>query len=347
MRCLEDTISERQILILGHLNQVNKASRQELAGVVADISRITLIRDLNNLKSKNLIYVSGRGPTTNYSITKAAGRLRLYDPATYFLQEPELRRVQFERFMIDHIGGLRNIISERQIDKVTKLASDHQLGRGSRVSNQELERFIIDFSWKSSKIEGNTYSLLDTEQLIKFSVRAAGNSHREAIMILNHKAAFDYVWQYNQNYQDLSRAKIEDVHQLLTQNLDISRGIRESPVGIIGTNYRPPTNKAEIISQLDQIIKLINNCDNPFIASLMALVGLSYLQPFADGNKRTARLVSNAILIANDYPPISYRTVNESNLKGALILFYEQNAGGYIFEIFVQQFEFSARNYGL
>ena len=134
---------------------------------------------------------------------------------------------------------------------------------------------------------------------------------------------------------------------MLTQNLDIGRGLRQSPVGIVGTAYVPPASQAEISSHLDQIIELINDCREPIIGSLIALVGLSYLQPFADGNKRTARLASNALLIAHDYPPLSYRTVDENAFKGALILFYEQGVADYIGEIFMQQLEFSAKNYNL
>ena len=344
---MNDTVSDRQLRILRYLYQVDTASRKELASTTPDASRITLIRDLNYLQAKGLVVTAGKGPATVYSITAAAKGLKLYDPAAYLLEEPDSRQVQFTAFMAEHLNRLENIMDKKKLDRAEQLATDYRLRRGSDVANRELERFIIEFSWKSSKIEGNTYSLLDTEQLIKGSVEAAGHSREEATMILNHKTAFDYIWQHNQDYRQLSRTSIEEIHQLLTQNLGISRGLRQSPVGIIGTAYAPPASQAEISSHLDQIIRLVNDCREPIISSLIALVGISYLQPFADGNKRTARLASNALLIAHDYPPLSYRTVDENAFKGALILFYEQGVADYIGEMFMQQFEFSAKNYNL
>lgn len=344
---MNDTISDRQLRILRYLYQVDIASRQKLAGVIPDASRITLIRDLNYLQKRGLAVATGRGPSTVYSITVAAKQLKLYDPAVYLLEDPDSRQVQFTAFMVEHLNKFQGIMDEGKLDNVKQLVTDYRSKHGSDVSSRELERFIIEFSWKSSKIEGNTYSLLGAEQLIKGSVEEVGRSREETVMILNHKTAFDYIWQHKQNYQKLSRASIDEIHQLLTQNLGISRGLRQTPVGIIGTTYMPPASQTEISSHLDQIIKLINGCREPIIGSLIALVGISYLQPFADGNKRTARLISNALLIAHDYPPLSYRTVDENAFKGSLILFYEQGASYYVEEMFMQQFEFSARNYKL
>lgn len=315
--------------------------------MIPSVSRITLIRDLNSLQARGLAIAAGKGPATVYSITPSAKRLKLYDPAAYLLEDPDSRQVQFTAFIAEHVKRLESAWDKNKIGNIKRLAADYQLKRGSDVASRELERFVIEFSWKSSKIEGNTYSLLDTEQLIKGSVEAAGHSREEAVMILNHKTAFDYIWQHNHSYRQLSRMSIEEIHQLLTQNLGISRGLRQSPVGIVGTAYVPPASQAEISSHLDQVIKLVNDCQEPAIKSLVALVGISYLQPFADGNKRTARLASNALLVAHDYPPLSYRTVDENAFKGALILFYEQGVTDYIVEVFLQQFEFSAKNYNL
>ena len=344
---MNDTISDRQLRILRSLYQVDTASRQELAAVIPDVSRITLIRDLNHLGAKGLVATAGKGPSTVYSITVTAKRLKLYDPTVYLREEPDSRQIQFTAFMAEHLNRLKGIWDEKKLTRIKQLNADYRSRRGSDVASRELERFIIEFSWKSSKIEGNTYSLLDTEQLIKGSVEAAGRSHEEAVMILNHKAAFDCIWQHNQDYRQLSRTSIEEIHQLLTQNLGISRGLRQSPVGIVGTAYSPPASQVEISSHLDQIIRLVNGCHEPIIGSLIALVGISYLQPFADGNKRTARLTSNSLLLAHEYPPLSYRTVDENAFKGALILFYEQGVADYIGEMFMQQFEFSAKNYNL
>ena len=344
---MNDTISERQLRILRRLNQVANASRQELESAVPGVSRITLIRDLNRLSSLGLVFVTGRGPSTTYSITSKARQLKLYDPAVYLREEPDSRGAQFTAFETELLKGLGGSLAAQDLSRIERVVAVYRSRQNSDVAERELERFIIELSWKSSKIEGNTYTLLDTEQLIKGSVEAAGHSREEAVMILNHKAAFDYIWQHQSDYKQLTRAAVEDVHQLLTHDLGITPGLRRSPVGITGTAYTPPASQVELVSHLDQLVGLVNSSREPAVKGLVALAGLSYLQPFADGNKRTARLISNALLVAYDYPPLSYRTVDENAFKGALILFYEQGVADYIGELFIQQLEFSAGNYNL
>ena len=344
---MNDTISERQLQILRYLNRVASGSRQQIQDVVPGISRITLIRDLNHLFSLGLVVITGKGPATAYSVTPKARQLKLYDPAAYLREEPDSRRAQFVAFTPELLDELRQSLSKQDNNRIERAVAAYRSRRGGDVAARELERFIIELSWKSSKIEGNTYTLLDTEQLIKGSVEAAGHSREEAVMILNHKAAFDYIWGHRPDYKQLTRAAVEDVHQLLTRDLGIGPGLRRSPVGITGTVYTPPASQIELASHLDGLVGLINGSHEPAIKGLVALAGLSYLQPFADGNKRTARLVSNALLLAQDYSPLSYRTVDENAFKGALILFYEQGAADYIRELFIQQLEFSAGNYNL
>lgn len=344
---MSDTISERQLQILRCLNQAANVSRQELESAVPDVSRITLIRDLNHLLSVGLVAVVGRGPSTAYSLTTKARGLKLYDPAAYLSEEPDSRRAQFTSFAASLLDRLEGSLGSRDANRIKRAVAAYRSRQGGDVAARELERFIIELSWKSSKIEGNTYTLLDTEQLIKGSVEAAGHSREEAVMILNHKAAFDYIWQNRSDYERLTRAAIEDIHQLLTRDLGIGPGLRRSPVGITGTVYTPPASHIELASHLDGLVELIDGVREPAAKGLVALAGLSYLQPFSDGNKRTARLVSNALLVAHDYPPLSYRTVDENAFKGALILFYEQGVPDYIRDLFIQQLEFSASNYNL
>ena len=344
---MEDTVTERQLNILRHLLADRVVSRQQLMNSVADVSRITVIRDLNLLKSKGLVKVVGQGPATVYRLTEAAKKLKLYNPAVYFSQDPDSRQVQFRNFVAENLDFLKTAYQLRQLRQIRQLADDYRRRSGSPVAGRERQRFMIEFSWKSSRIEGNTYSLLETEQLIKDNQPASGRSRQEATMILNHRLALDYVWQHRKNYNLLSRGAIEEIHQLLIQDLGIRRGLRQSAVGITGTTYRPPASQIEIQSHLDRIIKMVNDCREVIVAALIALVGISYLQPFVDGNKRTARLVANALLLAGQYPPVSYRTVDENNFKGSLILFYEQAATGYISELFFQQFRFAAKNYNL
>ncbi|NBC24419.1 MAG: cell filamentation protein Fic, partial [Bacteroidetes bacterium] len=210
---------------------------------------------------------------------------------------------------------------------------------------KEIERLAIDLSWKSSQIEGNTYSLLETEQLLKEKETASGKTKEEAVMLLNHKDAIDFVLENPAYLTPLSVTRIEDIHRMLTRDLGIKKNIRKRRVGISGTNYRPLDNEFQIREALSDMCNLVNTRKNIFEQALLTLVLLSYIQPFADGNKRTARIVSNAVLMSHEYCPLSFRTVNSIDYKKAILIFYEQNNIYPFKEIFVEQFEFAVNTY--
>lgn len=208
-----------------------------------------------------------------------------------------------------------------------------------------MERLAIDLSWKSSQIEGNTYSLLGTERLLKDKQTAAGKTKEEAIMLLNHKDAIDFIIENNDFIHPIDTKKIEHIHSILIKGLEVSKNIRKRRVGIIGTNYKPLDNEFQIKEAIYSMCNLINTKDNIFEKALLALTLISYIQPFMDGNNRTARIVSNAILIQNKYCPISFRTVDSIDYKKAMLIFYEQNNIFHFKNIFIEQFEFAVNNY--
>ena len=210
---------------------------------------------------------------------------------------------------------------------------------------KEMERLGIDLSWKSSQIEGNTYSLLETERLLKEKQTASGKTKEEAVMLLNHKDALDFILDVPDYLKDLTVARIEEIHALLTKELGVDRNIRHRRVGITGTNYTPLDNEFQIREALEDTVRLINGKSNIFEKALLALVLLSYIQAFTDGNKRTARIVSNGILIANGYCPISFRTVDSIDYKKAMLMFYEQNNIASFKRIFIDQFLFAVKTY--
>ena len=129
------------------------------------------------------------------------------------------------------------------------------------------------------------------------------------------------------------------------KELDIDRNIRTRRVGITGTNYRPIDNEFQIREALVQTCDLVNSRENVFEKALLIMVLLSYIQAFNDGNKRVARISCNAILIANKYCPISFRSVDSMDYKKAMILFYEQNNLSAFKQIFISQFRFAVETY--
>jgi Fic family protein len=194
-------------------------------------------------------------------------------------------------------------------------------------------------------MEGNTYTLLDTEELIKAGREATGKTHDEALMILNHKVALDFIFDNPSYFKELTVSKIEDLHRLLVGSLDVAFGIRKRRVAITGTNYHPLDNDFQIREALEQLIIAVGKTENPVEKALMVVLMISYIQPFEDGNKRAARILGNALLLANDYCPLSYRNIDETEYKKGILLFYEQNSAYSFKRIFIDQFNFAVDKY--
>ena len=337
------------IEILQFLHYHPLANRTEImAGLTKAPSDSTMKRLLSAAVKEGNIETAGRGPATKYKLTPQAHVTMPLDLATYFDKDIDEREVQ-ESFNFDLI---RNVLPKVEIFTKEELevlnAAQMEFKKNTEGMTEleyrkEMERLGVDLSWKSSQIEGNTYSLLETERLLKDKQTASGKTKEEAIMLLNHKDALDFVLDIPDYLKELSVHRIEDIHSILTKELEVDRNIRHRRVGITGTNYRPLDNEFQIREALEDTCTLVNGKDNVFEKALLTLVLLSYIQAFVDGNKRTARITSNAILIANGYCPISFRTVDSIDYKKAMLMFYEQNNIAAFKKIFIEQFLFAVK----
>lgn len=347
-------LNKRQELILNHITSEDSAFSVAdvlayLENGVEEVSRITVVRDLGLLTDEGLLLRVGAGRAVRYRTSPQFNLLKKIDVKKYF-EVPQDKRVIHEQFNFEMFTlFIDDIFTADEQKYLTFLHEEFQSHLRHVQSNtlitKEYERIMIEFSWKSSQIEGNTYSLLDTEALIKDHKKATGKTEEEAQMILNHKDAFNFILEHRKEFRVLSRAKIESVHSLLAENLHITKNMRKAPVGITGTNYHPLDNQFQIEEAFSAMIRLINAKNNYFEKSLLSLVFLSYIQAFEDGNKRVARLISNALLLAYNSIPMSYRAVNEIEYKKASILFYEQNNISYFKQVFMEQFEFAVKNH--
>jgi len=337
------TISARSKNILRLLASGEALSRADIEKAINE-TRINTIRELNRLVDEGLVTTSGEARATVYTLASKARVVVLWDAEAYLAQEPDKRHALYKNLQPELFTTVKGIIGQVP-PAIEKAAQNRRIVGDSVTARKDLERFVIELSWKSSKIEGNTYTLLDTERLIKESQEATGHSHDEAVMILNHKKAFEYVWEHQSLFKQLTKSQVEEVHQLVVEELHVPTGLREHPVGITGTVYIPPASQVEIAPYLRDIINTVNSISEPAEKALACLVLLPYLQPFADGNKRTSRLVANAVLLANGYPPLSYRSIDEQAYKGALILFYEQGTLANFRELYLKQLEESAETY--
>src|SRR3989338_6187161 len=266
--------------------------------------------------------------------------------AHYFEIDSDDRKIKsgFNKNVYDHLS---NLYSRQEIDRWEKGSKMFKKGKTEldpSIYKRELERFVIELSWKSSQIEGNTYSLIETETLIKQNVRAHGHPEEEAVMILNHKDAFETILDKKSAFKKLDFSDVVQLHNVLTKGL-VTSGIRSQKVRITGTAYEPLSNKHDLENALRQLIKHVNTTVYPPEKALILAAMIAYLQPFADGNKRTARMLGNAVLIAYDYFPLSYRNVDVNEYRSAMIIFYEINNLFNFKRIFINQLEFAMKNY--
>ncbi|MDR2908179.1 MAG: Fic family protein [Bacteroidales bacterium] len=340
-----------QELILDYLkNHANSSSKEVFDGLNSIVSYATVKRCLSKLLSSGYILQQGNAKNSRYALSPTFNLFYPVNLNEYFNKEIDDRDIltsynfslipdilqHSSLFTIEELAVLNNL--QYKFSKNIAQLSDFEY-------KKDMERLAIDLSWKSSQIEGNTYSLLETERLLKDKQTAAGKTKDEAIMLLNHKDAIDFVVENSDYFHLLSVAKLENLHGVLVKELGVDRNIRTRRVGITGTNYRPLDNEFQIREALQQTCDLINSRENIFEKALFALVLLSYIQAFADGNKRIARITANALLVANKYCPISFRTVDAVDYKKAMLLFYEQNNLSTFKQIFIQQFKFAVENY--
>jgi len=318
--------------------------------VINEVGYSTLKRILKELISENLITSEGKGKASRYKIASNYELFFPIDEEDYFQKEIDERIIKetFDFELIHTTLKNVNVFTEKELNHLKVLQEQFKKNIQELTPqeyNKELERLAIDLSWKSSQIEGNTYSLLETERLLIDKETALGKGKDEAVMLLNHKEAIDFIVDNPDYINPLAVSKIEDIHSILIKELGVNRNIRIRRVGISGTNYKPLDNEFQIREALTEMCDLVNHKDCIFEKAFLSLVLLSYIQAFADGNKRTARIVSNALLIAYQYCPISFRTVDSIEYKKAMLIFYEQNNINAFKSIFISQYEFAVKTY--
>lgn len=351
-------LTPRQQVILFNFRAGNSYSSQEVTEIlsvdsVQTVSQVTVKRDLAQLLRLGFLRATGKGRSVRYLLTASGQVIAPFDAHQYCQIDPDNRQGQatFDFEIFEKLGEIKEFFTEPELSEL-RMCTQHFVDRAKDISialhRKELERFIIELSWKSSKIEGNSYTILETERLIRDGVEAFGRTKQEARMILNHKDAFKFVLEQKQAFaRGLTLSLIEELHRILVDGLDVDFGLRSKAVGITGTSYRPLDNKFQINEAVLSFIDLINSRSNAFEKSLFAQALVPYIQPFIDGNKRTSRLLSNAILVAHQCSPLSYRSVEEDRYKEAVLTFYERGSLFSLREIFIEQYKFAANNYSM
>ena len=227
-------------------------------------------------------------------------------------------------------------------------ASPDREGMAGTYARKIHQRLLIDLSWNSSRLEGNTYSLLETSRLLELGESAAGKDALEAQMILNHKAAIDLLVDAAEHV-GFNRYTILNLHALLAENLlpDPGAGGRLRTVGVqIGGSSYHPLEIPQLINEcFGQVLNKAAAIPDPFEQAFFALVHLPYLQPFLDVNKRVSRLAANLPLIRNNLCPLSFVDVPTDAYVEGLLGIYERNRVALLRDVFRWAYERSCARY--
>ncbi len=346
-----DIMNNLYLNILRYLQYHPESSRSEIMkGIGTDSSPASVKRRMADAVAAGDAVVIGAGRATKFKLAEKALLLMPFDIDTYFQKEVDDREIH-KTYNFDLISDLLpkvDIFTTEEMDTLNTAQQKFRKNISELTDNEyrkEMERLGVDLSWKSSQIEGNTYTLLETERLLKEKIAASGKTQEEAIMLLNHKDALKFVLANPGYMNDLTIHRIEDIHSILTKELNVDKGIRRRRVGITGTNYSPLDNQYQIEDALKATCELINGKENRFEKALLAILLLSYIQPFSDGNKRTARITGNALLLAGGYCPMSFRSIDSIDYKKAMLIFYEQNNISAFKKIFIDQYLFAVESY--
>ncbi|MGN6394739.1 MAG: Fic family protein [Mucilaginibacter sp.] len=329
--------------------------------------RRTLQRWLEKLVMEGIIDVSGKARATIYKLTVAAAKPEAAAAADQALIPLSLPGEYVRSRVIAPIQGRRlvgynrtflesyrpNVDSYLTTDEMAKLAAigDPQLEQpAGTYAKQILNRLLIDLSWNSSRLEGNTYSLLDTERLIAQGEEADTKTAKEAQMILNHKDAIEFMVESAEEI-GYNRYTITNLHAMLANNLladpQAPGRLRSMAVGITGSAFTPLAIPQLVSELFELILAKAAEIANPFEQSFFIMVHLPYLQPFDDVNKRVSRISANIPFIKRNLSPLSFTDVPEDLYSQGMLGVYELNDISLLKDVFLWAYERSASRYAV
>ena len=325
-------------------------------------NRRTLQRRLARLEKTGRILIAGVGRATRYLPVVAAEKSTEADGGIFLSADAKevLSRISRPLSARPPVGYQRKFTDSYQPNATWYLPAairSHLMAVGRRMGvdhaagtymRQILDRLLIDLSWASSRLEGNTYSLLETERLIALGEAAAGKTPFETQMVLNHKAAIEFLVDAVDEI-GFDRRTILNLHALLSDNLlgdpSASGRLRAIPVGIGKSVYEPLAVPQLIDEIFSQILDTAVAISDPFEQAFFVIVHLPYLQPFEDVNKRVSRLAANIPFIRHNLCPLSFMDVPEDLYVNGLLGVYELNRIELMRDVFVWTYERSCNRY--
>ncbi len=341
------------------------------ANLTTNVSRRALQNRLKRLVATGKILREGGGRATRYRLPfptptasrNADGGRAIEAPDVIplspggreilsFLRTPPESRppVGFDRTFLDtYHPGESFLLSAHERAELHHLGKPHlvELTAGT-YARHILDRLLIDLSWGSSRLEGNTYTLLDTRRLLAFTHEAKGKKRWEAQMLLNHKEAIEFLVESAEDI-GFDRYTVLNLHALLASELladpSAAGRLRRIAVGIGGSTYLPLAVPQIIEECFDQVLAKASAIEDPFEEALYAMVYLPYLQPFDDVNKRVSRLAANIPFLQKNLSPLSFTDVPQDLYNQAILGVYELRRVDLLRDVFLWAYRRSAARY--
>ena len=337
------------------------------------LNRRTLQRRLKQLLEEGRILTEGKSIALIYKkapreiYAEITGELGVSDKIEGELYIPVSKKGVIIRDIIKQplmrrkpVGYKRSFLEKYEPDTTFYLSEFlrldlHEMGRtpdaehpAGTYAREILDRLLIDLSWASSRLEGNTYNRLDTQNLIEFGKEAEGKDARETQMILNHKAAIEMLIE-EADQVGFNLFTFQNVHALLSENLlndeNACGRLRRRPVDISGSVFLPLAMPQVLEECFRLLLQKAAAISDPFEQAFFIMVQLPYLQPFEDVNKRVSRLGANIPLLKNNLCPLSFVDVPEQSYIDGTLGVYELNQVDLLRDVFIWAYERSCQRY--
>ena len=343
-------------------------SLQDLLDRHPDLARRTVQRRLSQWVAEGILIAEGKGPARRYRaatgfapevLAVREDRFPTQIPlspdsaeALAYIDQPlEARKpVGYQREFLDAYEPNRTWYLPEPLRRQLRRMGDTGQGGlpAGTYGRAVLNRLLIDLSWASSHLEGNTYTRLDTRELIEHGKVDRSKAAAETQMILNHKSAIELLID-NVDVAGFDRYTILNLHSALSENLlpnpaDEGR-IRQHAVEIGKSVYRPLFVPAQIEELLEALLAKAAAIEDPFEQSFFTMVHLPYLQPFADVNKRVSRLAANLPLIRDNLCPLTFLDVPERAYSRAVLAVYELTRVELLRDLYMWAYERSTQEY--
>lgn len=292
---------------------------------------------------------NGHTGTTAHEIFSAKSQniLKFLDAPLYTREKMPYNRDFLDSYVPNKTAYVPKILRTQLFKEGKRF--DKALAAGT-YARQICQRLLIDLSYNSSRLEGNTYSRLDTQKLVEQGITAEGTVHEETVMIMNHKEAILFLVENAQDIE-LNSLTIRNLHHLLSQDLlanpEACGNIRTIEVDIGQSTYSPLNNPHVLKELFELILFKARKIEDPFEQSFFLLVHLSYLQAFEDVNKRTSRLSCNIPFIKENLCPLSFIDVSRDDYTAALLTVYEKNNIEPMLELYAWAYLRSCEQYGV